>query len=401
MASLSVLRILRTIKERGIVSRTELQSMTNLSWGTITNTTRELLNRNLIREEGALQTKAGRKPVRLAINPDSHSLVGIDLNCETLRCMATNLCGDALFESYRQYEISLAPEAVLDLVLNMVQEALHSPKVEGRICLGIGVGAPGSIDAAAGILRVAPRLPGWVNVPVRDYLQHRLPVPVLLEHDPNCLALAERWFGHAGSAEDVHCLMLGAGVGMGFLLNGEIYRGSQQQAGEFGHTTVNPEGPVCACGNRGCLEAYCSSQAVIQAIRSHPEKQSEFLRNIFAQRTPTLEEISDAATNGDQSALDALRDMGTYLGIGLANLVNILNPELIVLSGPMLAVAQHFLPALDEQVQKRSWQHSSRQVILSELGPRGIAVGACGAVLQSLFDTSTMIVPEEAPPIHA
>lgn len=397
MASLSVLRILRTIKERGIVSRTELQTMTDLSWGTITNTTRELLNRNLIREEGALQTKAGRKPVRLAINPDSHSLIGIDLNCELIRCMATNLNGDVLFEKEKSFPISLAPEAVLDLVLGLIQEALHSPKVEGRICLGVGVGAPGSIDAAAGIIRVAPRLTGWANVPVRDYLQHRLPIPVLLEHDPNCLALAERWFGHAGSAEDVLCLMMGAGVGLGIMLNGEIYRGSQQQAGEFGHTTVHPEGPLCACGNRGCVEAYSSSQAVIEGIRSKPQDQSEYLKKIFAERTPTLEEVSFAADNGDVAARNALQNMGTFLGIGLSNLVNILNPELIVLCGPMLAVAQHFLPALDEQVQHRSWKHSSRQIILSELGARGIAIGSCGAVLQSLFDTASLAVQEESP----
>lgn len=400
MASLSVLRILRTIKERGIVSRTELQSMTDLSWGTITNTTRELLNRNIIREEGALQTKAGRKPVRLAINPDSHSLLGIDLNFEQIRCMATNLNGDILFQEDKTYPISLAPEAVLDLVLATIQDALHAPKVEGRICLGVGVGAPGSIDAAAGIIRVAPRLTGWANVPVRDYLQHRLPVPVLLEHDPNCLALAERWFGHAGSAEDVLCLMLGAGVGLGIMLNGEIYRGSQQQAGEFGHTTVDPDGPVCACGNRGCVEAYSSSQAIIEAIRQHPEDQSESLKKIFAQRAPTLEEIAAAADAGDVAAKNALKNMGTYLGIGLSNLINILNPELIVLCGPMLSVAQHFLPALDEQVQHRSWKHSSRQIILSELGTKGIAIGSCGAVLQSLFDTAAMAVQEEAP-VHA
>jgi len=127
MASLSVLRILRTIKERGVVSRTELQTMTDLSWGTITNTTRELLNRNLIREEGALQTRAGRKPVRLAINPDSHSLIGIDLNCAQLRCMATNLNGDALFEVERTFDLSLSSDAVLDIALSMIQEALRAP----------------------------------------------------------------------------------------------------------------------------------------------------------------------------------------------------------------------------------------------------------------------------------
>ncbi len=394
MASLSVLNILRTIKERGSVSRTDLQQMTGLSWGTITNTTRELLNRNLIREEGAAVTKSGRKPVKLAINPSSHALVGVDLAPHTLKVIALNLAGETLCYEQRDYDMGAPANETLDLASNMLQRALDDTAVRGRMCLGVGIAAQGAIDVRTGVMRFAPRMPGWKNVAVRDHIQRRISAPVLLEHDPNCLALAERWFGEAGAAEDVLCVNLAEGVGMGILLNGEVYRGSQELAGEFGHMTIDPEGPACACGDRGCIESYASTSALVEGVKSRPEETSPELAGILATRAPTVTELIAAAAGGDLAAKYAFERMGKYLGIGMANLVDLFNPSLIVLCGPLVAAREHFMLAVQVRIDKHAWKHSCRKLLISRLGDRAVAMGACGILLQAVFDQQ-LLAPVE------
>ncbi|HUO08665.1 MAG TPA: ROK family protein [Phycisphaerae bacterium] len=396
MASLSVLNILRTIKERGAVSRTDLQHTTGLSWGTITNTTRDLLNRNLIREEGALSTKAGRKPVRLAINPSSHSLIGVDIGRKVIRCLMLSLAGEMLWYDEFAYAPNEAATEALDRAAALVQRAMEMPAVSSRICLGVGVSAPGAIDVRNGTMRFAPQMPAWKNVPVRQILQGQLTPRVYIEHDPNCLAMAERWFGEAGHAEDVLCVNLGEGVGMGILFQGEVFRGSQQLAGEFGHITLDPNGPLCACGDRGCVESYCSIPAIIDYVRSVPDQQSADLAAILQARPPTIAELTMAARNGDRAALGAFERAGTYLGIGLANLVDLFNPDLIVLAGSLILAREFFMPALDREVQKHAWKHSNRQMLLSQLGERAMAMGACGMVLQSVFNQDLLATAELA-----
>lgn len=390
MASLSVLHILRTIKERGSVSRTDLQHLTGLSWGTITNTTRDLLNRNLIREEGALATKAGRKPVRLAINPNNHSLIGLDIAPTSVTCLALNLAGETLHEVRQEFSPNDRPTQVLDMAAEMVNAALAMPDLSQRMCLGVGVAVQGAVDVRAGVMKFAPRMPLWRDVAVRDHLQNRLQVSVRVEHDPNCLALAERWFGDASAADDALCISLGDGVGMGILINGEIFRGAQQFAGEFGHTTVNPIGPKCACGDNGCVESYCSIHAVIEHVASLPELQSAEIKKILAQRAPTVHELVSAARAGDPAVLQAFEQLGYYLGIGIANVVDLFNPNVVVLCGPLTAGQAFFDAALQTQLEKRAWRHSSRQVLISTLGPRAIAMGACGGVLQGVFETAAL-----------
>jgi predicted NBD/HSP70 family sugar kinase len=388
MASLSVLNILRTIKERGTISRTDLQHTTGLSWGTITNTTRDLLNRNLIREEGAQSTKAGRKPVRLAINPLSHSLIGIDLSPGVVRCQVSNLAGETLaYEEFR-FELSDPPESVLERACQMAQRMLELPIISSRQCLGIGVAVPGYLDAERGVLRFSTRLPRWQNVAVRQYLQERLSPAVRLERDPNCLALAERWFGGAGQADDVLCVNLGESVGMGILAGGEVFRGSQQMAGEFGHMTVDPNGAACACGDRGCVAAYASIPAVREFVRSQPENVSPKLAAHLANGGASIFDIIAAAKDDDKASQAAFERLGRHLGIGIANLIDLLNPDLVVLAGPLTEAQEHFLPALSEELQRHTGAHATRRVVISQLGERAMATGACGIVLQSVFESS-------------
>lgn len=364
MASQSVLHILRTIKERGTVSRTELQQATNLSWGTITNTTRELLQRKMIREVGAMQTKAGRKPVVLEINAAAHALVGLELAPGRLRCVAVSLAGKLLWQGAATPAAEAGAERVLEQAAELASEAMQSPEAAGRTCLGVGLGAPGAVDAAAGMLRAAPHLAGWQEVAARGFLQARLGRMVQVENAASCAALAERWFGSAGGAPNVACIMLGKGLSMGMLIDGMVYRGADGMAGELGHMTVDPAGPACACGNQGCLELYCMPGL------------------------ETAEALLAGAQRGEKEALEAWAKMGRYLGIGVANVINLLNPNVVVLCGPLAAGYGHFRGPMEQEIAKRAWRHAGRQVVVSRLGERAVAMGACGVVLQGLLAAS-------------
>ncbi|HVT79609.1 MAG TPA: ROK family transcriptional regulator [Phycisphaerae bacterium] len=378
MANTSVLNILRTIKDRGSISRTDLQQVTGLSWGTITNTTRELLERNFIREEGATASKAGRKPMRLALNPARHSLIGVEITPELVRCLAMNLAGDTLWYETAPVSGSDEPEAILDHTADIVRRGLSA--VSARLCLGIGVAVPGTLDVKTGAVVRAPRLPKWSNVPVRDRLQAKLNSAIRIERIANCLAIAERWFGAAGDAEEILCVKIGEGVGMGVLINGEIFRGGQGMAAEFGHITIDPDGPACACGDRGCVEAYCSAPAILHHARSLAAGPDA------AATVKSVEELAALAGNNNAAALATFERMGKVLGIGVANAIDLFNPALVVLSGKSAAAEQFFMGALQKQVETHAWPHSSHKLLVSRLGERATAMGACGMILQAAFE---------------
>ena len=285
--------------------------------------------------------------------------------------------------------MDVPPAQVLDKAAEMVQRALASSGLAGRSCLGLGVAAQGAVDVDAGVMKFAPRMPGWVNVPIRDHLAGALKMQVLLEHDPQCLAYAERWFGAATSTQDVVCILLSEGIGMGMLLGGEIFRGSEHMAGEFGHMTVQPDdGLPCACGDTGCIESYCSVQAVLDAVGRHPTKGPNLQPLFDSGQTPTIEQVIEAARRHDPAALAAFGQMGKYLGIGIANTVDMLNPSLVVLCGVLTAAYEFYQPAMDEQLQKHAWKHSAHRTVVSTLGPRALTIGACGIVLQKLLETN-------------
>ncbi len=327
MAAVSVLHILRSIREHGPISRTSLQQITGLSWGTITNATRSLLNRRLIREERVETTRAGRKPVHLTLNRDEHCMIGLELASDGMRCIGMTPAGETL--SYEQGEGISGQDAnqVLDRAVGMIRRAMADHP--GRRILGIGAAVPGAMDEWRQEAGDANKPEQWRGVKVRGGLEARLGMAVQTERNTNCLALVERWFGDAGDARDMLCICVGESVEMGILLNGDIFRGSEGKAGEFGHMTLDPDGPECACGDRGCVEAYCAVPAVLKLAGAG-----------------RVEELNMRARggNGDGRERAALAEMGGKLGVAVANAVDLFDPERVVIAGKMAAGWEFFSP---------------------------------------------------------
>jgi predicted NBD/HSP70 family sugar kinase len=356
MPATSVLHILRIIKDRAAISRTDLQQVTGLSWGTVTNTTRELIQRRLIREEGALSTKAGRKPMRLALDAVGHGLIGCEITPTSIRCLAANLAGQILSEETLTIAADEAgvPRARMADLVRRAQQAAGARHILG---VGICVNEPASMAGSARDLQAA--LESQLNLPVRS------------QPRAASLALAERWFGEA-EANDLLCIELGPSVGLGILIAGEPFRGGLGSAANFGHMCLDPNGPACACGGRGCVNTFCSAPALLAAAHEagtngHPA---------------TVEELTELAAAGNAPARAAFERMGQYLGLAVNNLAQLFEPGLVVLAGTSTAAAAFFKGGLERHWLRRDGFRSV-PLIVSRLGVRAAALGAAAAILQA------------------
>lgn len=252
---------------------------------------------------------------------------------------------------------------------------------------GIGVGAPGPLDVRRGVLtNPVPNLPGWQGFPVCAALTRRTGLPAALDNDANAAALAEQWLGVGRGVDNLIVLTLGTGVGSGIIADGRLLHGHNDNAGELGHLSINFRGPRCeACGNRGCLELYASAGALVRLVRRRLRRGDRVLGGL---RPLTARAIFDAAQAGDAVALEALAEVGRYLGYAIASLVHALNPEMVVIAGGMAGAAEHLLPAAREVVRERTYP-DLQQGLRLEPSPLGETMGLLGAARLALMAESS------------
>ena len=230
--------------------------------------------------------------------------------------------------------------------------------VPGATFAGAGVGAPGPLDTKRGVVLLTPNL-GWVNLPLRQLVQDALGVPAAIDNDANCAVLGECWMGAARGAKDVIGITIGTGIGGGIVVNGRLYHGASDCAGEIGHTTVEVNGRRCKCGNYGCLEAYASGPAIarraVEAIEAgQPSKLPDYVDG--ALEKITAQTVYQAAHDGDELAEEVVGDTAKFLGAGIANMINIFNPEIVVVFGGVTYAGEHLFGPLRREVAKRAFK---------------------------------------------
>jgi glucokinase len=281
--------------------------------------------------------------------------IGVDLGGTNLRIAAVNQQGDLMEKVTLGTRVALGKDHVIGEMCDAIR-VLASKYGSTFALQGIGIGVPGIIDIKTGMLRESPNLPGWAETPVRAEIERLLGTRVILENDANVAALGEKWLGAARDVDDMAMLTLGTGVGGGIVLQGRIWHGMTGMAGEFGHMTVEPEGPPCGCGNRGCVEQYASATAVVRmakeaiasgrapglakAASSDPEFSSKAIYNL--------------AIQGDEEAKKIFGRVGRALGICLANLVNAFNLNMYVIGGGASSAWEAFSPYIFEELRQRS-----------------------------------------------
>lgn len=387
------LSILRCVRDDGPISRVDLKEKTRLSWGTITSSTRELLDRGVLTEIGAVTTGLGRRPVELELNRARNFVLGMQLGSSLVRSVLMDIKGGVVGELDVPVDSEGTSSEILSTIMETGKSILRQNRIDRTALAGVGVAAPGAVDYSTGMCLYAPHHPKWKNVPLKERLEHAFGVPCWVDHPFNCFALSEKLFGLGRGVENFICVLLGTGVSAGIVLGGEVYRGSENFAGEFGHTCIDEDGPLCACGNNGCIEMYVSGPALAaDAARKAQRGRNKTLLSL-AGNDPTritAEIMESAARQGDPLSRQAFARMGTVLGIGVSNLINIFNPQMVILGGLVCRASDFFLPSCMETVRKRAWHASPKNVKVSHLH-RGAVLGAAALVLQQLFTTGQIV----------
>jgi glucokinase len=280
--------------------------------------------------------------------------IGVDLGGTNLRIAAVDDQGHLVEKVTLGTKVSLGRDHVINDMCDAIQRLVEKYKDSAPL-LGIGIGVPGIIDMQTGMLRESPNLPGWADYPVHSEIEQRLKTKVILENDANVAALGEKWLGAAKEFDDMAMLTLGTGVGGGLVLGGKIWHGMNGMAGEFGHTTVEPEGQRCGCGNRGCLEQYASATAVVrmarETIAANPD--SALAKASHSDPEFSSKSIYNLAIQGDEDARRIFRRVGSALGIVLSAMVNSLNLPIYVIGGGVSSAWEAFSPSIFEELRQR------------------------------------------------
>src|SRR5579859_133438 len=282
--------------------------------------------------------------------------IGVDLGGTNLRIAAVDQHGKVLEKITTGTEVTRGRDHVIDEMCAAIRELTGKFKTAGTLA-GIGIGVPGIIDMETGMLRESPNLPGWHDYPVRDEIERRLGVRVILENDANAAALGEKWQGAGREVGSMGMITLGTGVGGGLVLDGEIWHGMTGMAGELGHITVDPEGPQCGCGNRGCVEQYASATAIkrmaIEAVSSG--KAPELARAMKDDPEFSAKAVYQMSVQGDEPAKEIFRRVGWALGVVVADVTNIFNLPMVVIGGGVSSAWEAFAPTLLAEAGKRSF----------------------------------------------
>lgn len=317
-------------------------------------------------------------------------IVGVDLGGTNLVVGATTVDGKRQFGMHTiPTRADLGADAVIDRIVQLIErviaETMSATGLGREACLGVGIGSPGPLDRKSGVVIFTPNL-NWRDVPLRDRVQEAVRLPASLDNDANCATLGEWWLGAARGARHVVGLTLGTGIGGGLILDGRLYHGVSDVAGELGHSTIDSTGRRCGCGNYGCLEAYASGPAIAERAREalaggEPSALPQLVGGDLARLTAAT--VYAAAKDGDRLALEVVRDTARFLGTGVANLLNIFNPEVVVLAGGVTQAGDALFEPMRAEVRRRAFKPAvdACRIVPGELKHAGV-IGAVATFAQ-------------------
>lgn len=382
--------VMDCVRRHGPVSRVEISDRTGLGRSTITGLVNLLLREELLWETGSGESSGGRKPVMLELNAGARHVLGLKLAPGAVSAAVCDLRARVVARAGRPLPRGQEPAAVLDQMKACVEDALAAAGVSRERVIGVGVALPGVVDPATGT-SVSPTFFRWSNLAVRSELEAALRLPVLVENDANAFALAEHAHGAGRGFDHLIAVTVGIGIGSGLIAGGQLYHGARSGAGELGHITIHEGGPQCVCGNAGCLEAMASDAAVARGARAAVSAGQVTALDGLSGGDPARIDRSmvvAAAQAGDGVARRLLAEAGAHLGTGLANALNLLNPQRIVVGGEAVQQAGDLLlEPLRQTLARRSFSvlADGVDVVPAALGDDAWVIGAATLVLEEFF----------------
>jgi glucokinase-like ROK family protein len=378
-------RLLRLLRDEGPRSRAELTDLTGLARSKLGQELARLTALGLVCDSGPAASRGGRRSTMIALDPGLR-FVGVDLGATSIDVAVTD--GQLQVRSHRSEPIDVRDGP--QLVLRRVKELIGKAGAEhpGELA-GIGLGVPGPVRFRDGVPVAPPIMPGWHQYPVRDTLAREFGCPVLVDNDVNLMALGERWGGVARSVDNFLFVKIGTGIGCGIVVRGEVYRGIDGCAGDIGHISVAPDGPVCACGNSGCLESTFGGPALVRdaVAAARAGRAPALAERLQRQGALSAVDVGAAAAEGDAVAVTLIRQGGRRVGLVLAGLVSFINPSMIVIGGGLGGLGHLLLAEIRGVVYRRSLPLATGNlpIVLSELGPRAGVVGAVAMITDHVF----------------
>ncbi|WP_188454899.1 ROK family transcriptional regulator [Virgibacillus oceani] len=378
MKSVNKSIILNKIRTNEPISRAQIAKDTKITPPTVSSIVKELIEQEIVVESAVGDSKGGRKPTLLMINSRNFYIVGVDAGPKTVDCVLADLSGSIIERSSHQLELPITNNQFLNVLKSAIRTVIKSFHLDMEKIVGIGIAMHGVVNVETGTSIYAPNL-NLSAIPIKEELEKEFGLIVKVENDARAMALGEAWFGNHGQTDSMLAVNLGRGVGAGIVINGKLYHGAFDIAGEIGHMMVDMNGEVCACGNRGCLQTLVSGPAI--AHRAEKELGLD-LGKIAG------EDVFHLATEGNRAYVKILEDTGTYIGMGLTNLIHIVNPEKIVLSGGVTNAKQFILEPIRGAIAERALTPQAKQteVVITELGKDATILGAVALLLVELFD---------------
>jgi predicted NBD/HSP70 family sugar kinase len=366
----------------GPISRGDLARLVRLNLPTISTLIGELMGDGDVVEEGYASSTGGRRPQLLDINPSTGYVIGVSFISRGISSAFSNLKGE--IENRHGFEFSpvLGREATLHRLGEAIQIQMEALERRGgrKVIRHIGIGVSGLVDKEQGISREFPRFEEWSDVPLRRILEDRFSVPVVVDNNVATITLAESIFGDLRGRKNALYVHVGSGIGCGIIIGGEVYKGSRSYVGEFGHMTSVEDGPICYCGNYGCLEAVASEHALIQQAESALREgvHSSISESGEAGRAVTMRGIFRAAEAGDRLANHLVEKACTLIGTGIAGLINLFGPEVVILGGSMAQAGEILLNPLRRVVRSQSLDriHPELEIRVSGFGENAGLMGA-------------------------
>jgi glucokinase len=312
-------------------------------------------------------------------------IVGVDLGGTKIDAVLADDCGNIRKREFKETRASEGPNAVIKRIVDAIKAVSSDNKIAA-----VGIGAAGIIDVETGLITFSPNLPGWHNIKLKDILEHELGVKTFVDNDATVAAMAEHKFGIAVGCDHLVFITLGTGIGGGIITNGQIYRGVSGSAGEIGHMTIDINGPLCGCGNKGCFEALASGIALEREAKAKIAEGARTSIPKYAKESGSrisAKSVYLAAQDGDKLANELIAQLGYYLGVGLANLINIFNPQLVVIGGGVSRMGEMLLTPARKTVRERAFELSVKAARV-EVSSLGYDAGPLGAVALALSELS-------------
>ncbi len=368
-------RVLGVLRERGRISQADIARVTGLSRTTVHTLVSELKDSGVVHEveSSAREIKGGRPAVQLMLQESSLTVVGIDFGHSHVQVAVADIAHNVLAERRCDLDVNRDARTALDTAARMVDEVLDEGRVDRKSVIAAGIGIPGPVDRGRGTAGSATILPGWTGVQIGQEMQERLGIPVEIENDANLGALAEMTWGAGRECSNFAYIKAATGIGAGVVIDGRLLHGASGTAGEIGHTTLDESGALCYCGNRGCLETVASGPAIVALVSSG---QPEIL---------TLGQVIELATSGDARCRRAISDAGREIGVAVAGLCNLINPERVIVGGLLSRAGELLLQPVRESIRRHAVFAAAErvEVVAAAFVERAELLGSLALALQA------------------